>query len=560
MTERGLRPLQHPVQRRPVDGDQHARDRVAPLVGDAPADPVAHQHRDQRHRQPGRRRHRIGLGEGQRAEQPPLLRLQREHRDEGQRDDQQREEQRRPDLDRGVGDHLPALVAVEFLPRMRVLPSLDLLVRVLDHHHRGVDHRADGDGDAAQRHDVGVDALPAHHQEGEHHAQRQRDDGHRRRAQVPQEEHADQRDDDELLEQLERQVVDRALDQRAAVVGGDDLHALRQARLQLGQARLHRLDRRLRVLARAQHDHAAGHLALAVELGDAAAHLRAHLQRGDITQPHGDAAARGQRDVAEVVQRLQVAAGAHHVFDFGQFEHRAAALLVAGQQRAAHLLVGDAVGDQLVRIEHHLVLAHHAADAGDLGHVGQALQFVLQEPVLQRAQLRQVVASRAIDQRVLEDPADAGGIGAERGLRAGRQPALHLVQVLEHARARPVQVGAVLEQHVDEAVAEEREAAHRLRAGHRHHRRRQRVGHLVLDDLRRLAGPAGADDDLHVAQVGQRIHRRRAQAPESRCGEEGRRQQHQEAVGHRPADQRGDHRVLRSPRRPAAVVAMAVMR
>ena len=266
---------------------------------------------------------------------------------------------------------------------MRVLPSLDLLVRVLDHHHRGVDHRADGDGDAAQRHDVGVDALPAHHQEGDHHAQRQRDDGHQRRAQVPQEEHAHQRDDDELLEQLERQVVDRALDQRAAVVGGDDLHALRQAGLQLGQARLHRLDRRLRVLARAQHDHAAGHLALAVELGDAAAHLRADLDRGHVAQAHRDAAARGQRDVAEVVQRLQVAAGAHHVFGLGQLQHRAAALLVAGQQRIAHLLVGDAVGDQLVRVEHHLVLPHHAADAGHLGHVGQALQFVLQEPVLQ---------------------------------------------------------------------------------------------------------------------------------------------------------------------------------
>ena len=229
--QRGLRPLQHPVQRRAVDGDQQARDRVTPLVGDAPAYPVAHQHRDQRHRQPRRRGHGVGLGESQRAEQPPFLRLQREHRDERQRDDQQREEQRRPDLDRRVGDHLPALVAVESAPGMRVLPGFDLLVRVLDHHHCGVDHRADGDGDATQRHDVGVDALPAHHQEREHHAQRQRDDGHRRRAQVPQEQHAHQRDDDELLEQLVRQVVDRAFDQGAAVVGGDDLHALRQARL-----------------------------------------------------------------------------------------------------------------------------------------------------------------------------------------------------------------------------------------------------------------------------------------------------------------------------------------
>ncbi len=55
---------------------------------------------------------------------------------------------------------------------------------------------------------------------------------------------------------------------------------------------------------------------------------------------------------------------------------------------------GDVVGAQPIRIEHDLVLAHHAADARDLGHVGHGLQLVLQEPVLQRAQLRQVHACR----------------------------------------------------------------------------------------------------------------------------------------------------------------------
>ena len=43
--------------------------------------------------------------------------------------------------------------------RMLVLPCFELLVRVLDHHDRRVDHRADRDRDAAERHDVGVDAL-----------------------------------------------------------------------------------------------------------------------------------------------------------------------------------------------------------------------------------------------------------------------------------------------------------------------------------------------------------------------------------------------------------------
>ena len=107
----------------------------------------------------------------------------------------------------------PVRLALQGFAGVLVLPGLDVLVRVLDHHHRGIHHRADGDRDAAERHDVGVDALVAHDDEGDQHAQRQRDDGHQRRAQVPQEQRADQRHDDELLDQLVAQIVDRALDQ-----------------------------------------------------------------------------------------------------------------------------------------------------------------------------------------------------------------------------------------------------------------------------------------------------------------------------------------------------------
>ena len=141
-----------------------------------------------------------------------------------------------PDLRGGVADDAPLLVAVELLTRMRVVPRLDVLVRVLDHHDRGIDHRADRDRDAAERHDVGVHALVVHDDERRQHAERQRDDRDERRAQVEQEHDADQRDDDEFLDQLFLQVVDRALDQARAVVRRDDLDARRQARLELSRA------------------------------------------------------------------------------------------------------------------------------------------------------------------------------------------------------------------------------------------------------------------------------------------------------------------------------------
>jgi hypothetical protein len=84
------------------------------------------------------------------------------------------------------------------------LEGFDVLVGVLDHHDRRVHHRADGDRDAAQRHDVGVDALPVHDDERGQHADRQGHHRHQRRAQVEQEDRAHQRHHEELLEQLVR--------------------------------------------------------------------------------------------------------------------------------------------------------------------------------------------------------------------------------------------------------------------------------------------------------------------------------------------------------------------
>jgi hypothetical protein len=108
----------------------------------------------------------------------------------------------------------------------------------------------------------------------------------------------------------------------------------RRQALELGQPGLDRGDGGLRVLARTQDDDAAGDLALAVELGDAAPHLGAELHRGHVAQQHRHAAHHGQRDGrGSRPAWLQVAAGAHHVLGLGQFEHRAAGLLVGGHQR-----------------------------------------------------------------------------------------------------------------------------------------------------------------------------------------------------------------------------------
>ena len=147
----------------------------------------------------------------------------------------------------------------------------------------------------------------------------------------------------------------------------------------------------------------------------------------------------------------------------------------------------------------------------------------------------------AVDQGVLVDPAHAGGIRPKGGGNTLGQAFLRLVEVLQHPRACPVEVGIVLEQHINEGVAEERVAAHCLRPRHREHGGGQRVGHLVLDNLRCLPGEACADDDLGVGQIRQCIQRRVAQRPDAQGGDEQGGQQYQEAVADRPVDQARDH-------------------
>ena len=52
-----------------------------------------------------------------------------------------------------------------------MLPSLEMLVRIFDHHNGCIDHGADRDSDPAQRHDIGIHPLETHHDERRQHAQ-----------------------------------------------------------------------------------------------------------------------------------------------------------------------------------------------------------------------------------------------------------------------------------------------------------------------------------------------------------------------------------------------------
>jgi hypothetical protein len=212
-----------------------------------------------------------------------------------------------------------------------------------------------------------------------------------------------------------------------------------------------------------------------------------------------------QHQVLDVSPAAQIAAAAHHVLGLGHFQRAAADIAVGIADHLGDAHQRDAVGTQFDRIDGHLILLDEAADARHFGDTGRLGQLVAQVPVLQRAQLGQRLVLG--QHGVLIDPADAGRIRAQRRRDALGQLAGDRIDVLQHPRARPVDVGAVLENDIDEGRAEEGEAAHDLGFRHREQGGGQRIGDLVLDHLRRLAGEFGVQDDLHVGEIGNGVER-----------------------------------------------------
>ena len=211
---------------------------------------------------------------------------------------------------------------------------------------------------------------------------------------------------------------------------------------------------------------------------------------------------------------------------------------------ARQLAEGDAVGPELVGVDLHLVLLHHSAHRGHFRHAGNAGDRVPHRPVLEGAQIRQRVLPGLVDEGVFEDPADAGRIGAQGRRDAVGELPLGGVEVLEDAASGPVEVGAVFEDDVHERHAEHRLAPHRLHLWRREQRRHDRVGDLVLDQIRAAAHPLGPHDDLGVGQVGDRIEPGVAQREHPPRGHRAHQQEHDERVSRADRDQRRDRPAL----------------
>ena len=254
MRERGL-------EGGPVEPPQPAHHRVVILLVEGAAKQQAAEHRHQGDRDHRGRQHRERFGEGERVEQLAFLPGEREHRDEREHDDRHREEHRPPDQPRRLQHGLPDSASIAWIhPAL-----LDEPEGVLGDHDAGVNQDANGDRNPGQAHDVRRDAGVVHPEKGDEHGQRQRDRHDQDRPDVHQKDDVRQRHEHDFFDQRPPQRAGCLLDQQRAVIERDNLDALGQAGLNLGDPRLDRVDHRLGVDARARDDHAADGFAAALD-------------------------------------------------------------------------------------------------------------------------------------------------------------------------------------------------------------------------------------------------------------------------------------------------------
>src|SRR6476660_7358047 len=103
--------------------------------------------------------------------------------------------------------------------------TLEMLVHVLDHHDRRVDHRTYRDRDSTERHDVGAHANCPHRDERDEDSDRKCKYRNECRARVHQEDETYERDNDAFLEQFFPQRTNRLMNEIAPVIDRSDHHA-----------------------------------------------------------------------------------------------------------------------------------------------------------------------------------------------------------------------------------------------------------------------------------------------------------------------------------------------
>src|SRR6266478_9561592 len=157
------------------------------------------------------------------------------------------------------------------------------------------------------------------------------------------------------------------------------------------------------------------------------------MHGGDVLQINRRAVLDFEDNIFDVLHFFDVAAPTDEILGRRDFENAAADIGVAHLDRVDDLAERNLVSDQRVWIEIDLVLLHETADRRDFRDAFHGRERVAQVPILNRAQLGEVMLAGVVNERVLVNPADTGRVWTDDRIYAFGQRAANGVEIFDHA-------------------------------------------------------------------------------------------------------------------------------
>src|ERR1051326_671184 len=170
------------------------------------------------------------------------------------------------------------------------------------------------------------------------------------------------------------------------------------------QLRLHAVDHLQGVLSLPHDDNAGNDFAISIQVGDSAAQIGTKDHLPNVLYANRRTGIAGDQDnVLKVLNGFGIAAAAHHILSAAELQQAAAGFAVAAANSLDHAVDGNSVSLQTAGIDIDLKLLRIAAKRRDFRDARNRLQIVAHVPVLEGAQLCQIMAAGLIDQRILKD-------------------------------------------------------------------------------------------------------------------------------------------------------------
>ncbi len=416
---------------------------------------------------------------------------------------------------------------------------------VLHDNDGAVDQQTDGDGETAERHDVGRHAEAAHDTERHQHRQGkdQRDDDGR--SQVAEEQQEQQHDQDDGFEQDLLHRPDGLADQFGAVVEDVDLGIFRQASLEGFETSLDARDDRSRICAAQRENQSPDRFAVAIDRHDPVSGQRADADVRHVADTHDTGRSGGEDGFSNVVECPDATLRPDQQGLFAVAHSACAVVAVVGDKYIFKHRRGDAAGSHRGRRGNDFEGTHEAAQDVDVGNARHTAQSGTDGPVDEAALF--LAAQRLGVDREHDHLGKRRDDRRQPAIGAGGELIAYVLQTLVHLGACPEDVGAVgeLERHQRDGIARRRADAHEI--GNAAHHDFNRIGNPLFEFLGRQTGRAHRHQDLNRRHVGKGVDRqllvgRRPPGCETQRGDEDEQTPPQGDV-----DESGEHGLLRVP-------------